>query len=80
MIKNIITRKEFGQILADNGIGAGMIIEAYIQLDKCDYVIGGAKTIIEEIMNAIGYTGTMVMNIKSATNYEPSYWKILAKI
>ncbi len=79
MIKNIITRKEFGQILADNGIGAGMIIEAYIQLDKCDYVIGGAKTIIEEIMNAIGYTGTMVMNIKSATNYEPSYWKNLGQ-
>ena len=79
MIKNIITRKEFAKLLADNGICTGMIVEVYAQLESCDYVIGGTKTIVEEIINAIGYTGTMVMNIKSKTNVEPSYWKQLGQ-
>ena len=74
MIKNLITKKEFATIIKDNGVVNGMILEVYVQLEETDYIVGGAVTVIDVLLNAIGHNGTLVMNIKSNSNFEPSFW------
>ena len=75
MIVQSLNRKEIVQILKENGLENGMIVEVHCNLKNLGYVIGGAQTIVDALMEVVGYQGTILMSMESVHNSEPSFWE-----
>ena len=75
MIKSALSKKEIVQILKDNGLENGMIVEVHCSLDALGYVIGGAQSVVDALMEVVGYQGTILMPMASESNTEPTFWK-----
>lgn len=56
------------------GIEKGMTLEVHSSLSSFDYVIGGAQTIVDALIECVGYDGTIAM-VNDFSNYtDPSHW------
>ena len=71
MIHNALSKKEIVEILKNNGLESGMIVEVHCSLSSLGYVIGGAQTIVDALMEVVGYHGTILMAMQSSQNTEP---------
>ncbi len=74
-IKQVVTREIFIQQLRTLGVCEGMTLMVHGSLKSFGYVCGGAYTLIETLLEVIGYEGTLVVPIQSSDNSEPSYWQ-----
>ena len=70
-----LSKKDIVEILKSNGLENGMIVEVHCTLPSLGYVIGGAQTIVDALMEVVGYQGTILMAMQSAHNSEPTFWK-----
>jgi len=75
MIQNALSKKEIVEILKNNGLESGMIVEVHCAMPKLGFVIGGAQTIVDALMEVVGYHGTILMAMQSSQNTEPTTWK-----
>ena len=75
VVSKIVTKKELMKQLRALGINDGMVLEVHSSMKNMGYVIGGAQTVVDALMEAVGYDGTLVMPIQAAENSEPSYWQ-----
>ena len=75
MIKTALTKKEIVDILRNNGLETGMIVEVHCSLSSTGYIVGGAQTLVDALMEVVGYQGTILMPVHSAQNSEPTFWK-----
>lgn len=75
MIQNALSKKEIVEILKNNGLESGMIVEVHCVMPKLGFVIGGAQTIVDALMEVVGYHGTILMAMQSSQNTEPTTWK-----
>ena len=57
------------------GVRRGQIVEVHTSLSSFDYVVGGARTIVDALMEVITEDGTIVMPTQDRGNSEPSNWK-----
>lgn len=73
-ITKIITFDELVIKLRELGLKQGMIIEVHSSLKKFGYVVGGAQTIIDALIEVVGYNGTIIMPLHCGSNSEPSKW------
>lgn len=69
------TQKHLSQHLTELGIKTGDVIEVHASLKSVGYILGGAQTLLDAILEVIGLEGTLVMAAQSWGNSEPAYFE-----
>ncbi|MGB3259977.1 aminoglycoside N(3)-acetyltransferase [Paenisporosarcina sp.] len=64
------------QQLQTLGIQAGDAIMVHSSIKSMGWIAGGAKAVIDALMEIITEEGTIIMPAQSAENSEPSYWML----
>ena len=72
IIEKTVSKAELIEIFRSVGVTSGMIIELHIAMSKLGHVIGGAQTVIDALLEILGYNGTLIMAMQCAENSEPS--------
>lgn len=68
-----ITKKDLIDALKKNGVNPGLTLEVHCAMSSFGYVVGGAQTIVDALMDTVGYNGTLLMALQNAENCEPTY-------
>ena len=74
-----ITKSEILSAFNSLGIKAGHTLMVHTSLSKIGYVCGGAQTIIEALLEAVGEAGTVMMPTQSWKNLDPEdgvHWSV----
>ncbi len=72
----IITKQDIVNALKTNGVKEDAVLEVHVALSSFGYVVGGAQTIIDALIDVVGYNGTILMTMNDLFNSEPTYWKV----
>lgn len=82
-----ITKAEILSAFNALGIRAGQTMMVHTSLSKMGYVCGGAQTVIEALLEAVGEEGTIMMPTQSWKNLDPedgvhggveeAYWPVI---
>ena len=75
IVKQVITKNDLITALGKLGVKKGMVLEVHSALHAFGYVVGGAQTVVDALIEAVGYEGTIVMPLQCGNNTEPSYWE-----
>lgn len=75
IVKDPLTKDALVMALKKIGIGGDMIIEVHSSLSSFHYVVGGARTVVDALMEVCSNGGTILMPTQSCDNSEPSDWK-----
>ena len=70
-----ITHDRIVEDLRHLGVSTGDTLIVHSSLSAIGYVIGGAHTVVNALLESIGPTGTLTMPGHSGALSEPSYWK-----
>ena len=73
-LKKVLTKDDLVRGLRKLGVTDEMIIEVHCAMHAFGYVIGGAQTVVDALLEAVGPDGTVVMTIQASDNTEPSFW------
>lgn len=60
-MKEMLTKEDFKSAMLRLGVKKGMLLYVSASMEKFEYVVGGAQSIIEVLMELVGYDGTIVM-------------------
>lgn len=74
IVTTVLTKKDLMKNFIELGVKPGMILEVHSSLSSFGYVVGGAQTVVDALIDVVGYSGTIVMPMHSANNSEPTYW------
>ena len=75
LLTEVISRNDIVEDLRKLGVKDGMILEVHSSLSSIGYVVGGAQSVVDALMEAVGFNGTLVMPIQTYENNEPSFWE-----
>ncbi len=70
----VVTKEKLLDSLRTLGVKPGMMIEVHSSLSSFGYVVGGAKTVVDVLMEAVGKNGTLLMPTQTGDNTDPSGW------
>lgn len=73
-VSDPVTKQELIRALKKVGVTSNQIIEVHSSLSAFSYVIGGARTVVDALMEIVGEEGTILMPFQSSANSEPSDW------
>ena len=73
-VSDPVTKKELIRALQKVGVAKSQIVEVHSSLSAFSYVIGGARTVVDALMETVGEDGTILMPFQSSGNTEPSNW------
>ncbi|MFI3284707.1 MAG: AAC(3) family N-acetyltransferase [Erysipelotrichaceae bacterium] len=71
----MLGKQEIVEQLKKLGVYQGMILEVHASLHSFGHVVGGAQSVVDALIEAVGYNGTLLMPLQSYENTEPSTWK-----
>lgn len=57
------------------GLAAGMTVIAHSSLSKLGWVVGGARAVVDALVDVLGDTGTLVMPTHTSGLSEPAHWQ-----
>lgn len=69
-----VTKEMLVNALKKLGVRQNQILEVHASLSSFHYVIGGARTIVDALMEICGQSGTLLMPMQTMDNSEPSDW------
>jgi len=72
---HLVTRSGLAAALAAAGIAPGDVICVHAAMGRLGYVCGGARTVIEALMDAIGAEGTLMMPAYTRDTVDPREWR-----
>ena len=82
-----ITKEELVRAFVSAGLEKGDTVMVHTSLSKIGYVCGGAQTVIEALIEAVGEEGTIMMPTQSWKNLDPEdgvhwtvpeeYWQVI---
>ena len=75
MITEPVTKQQLIDTLKRLGVSGGQIIEVHASLSAFGYVVGGAETVVDALMEIAKNGGTILMPVQCKENSEPSKWK-----
>ncbi|MDP3305152.1 MAG: AAC(3) family N-acetyltransferase [Erysipelotrichaceae bacterium] len=75
VIGAVLTRQQIIDQLRAIGVTEGMTLMVHSSLRAFGYVCGGAQTVVDALLEVVGYEGTIVVSMQSGDNSEPSYWQ-----
>lgn len=67
----VILKDEIIQRLKEAGLKRSDVVMVHTSLKRLGYVCGGAQTVIEALMEAVGADGTIMMPTQSWKNLDP---------
>lgn len=70
----ILGKKELIEHFKDMGICNGMTIEVVGSIENMGFIAGGAQTVVDALIETVGYNGTILMPFHCVGNTEPSTW------
>lgn len=70
----MLIKQELVDGLKKLGIKQGMMIEVHASMKSFGYIVGGAQTLVDALIECIGYNGTLLMPLHFRDNTEPSSW------
>ena len=73
--KEPITKKRVLRDLRAAGVEIGDTVIVHTSMRSIGWIVGGAVTIIEALMQAVTDNGTIVIPTQSTDNGEPSHWR-----
>jgi aminoglycoside 3-N-acetyltransferase len=74
-IKKMLTKSQLVDGLRLLGVIEGSVLEVHSSLSSFGYIPGGAQTVVDALITAVGYDGTIVMPAQTSDNSEPSRWR-----
>lgn len=74
MIQTVVTKESLKKALEEIGVTSNMMIEVHSSLSSFGHVIGGARTVVDALMEIVGEDGTLLMPVQAVDNSEPSKW------
>ena len=74
-IATVSSKEEIVQQLTSLGIQKGMVLLVQADLQRLGYLIGGEQALIEALIDAVGYEGTLVMPTFTPQLLDPSCQK-----
>ena len=72
--EDILTKERIIAGLHALGVREGMLVEVHASLSSMGWVLGGARTVVDAILELIGEEGTILMPVHTTDNSEPSSW------
>lgn len=73
-ITAVCTKHDIMNQLVELGVKPGMILEVHSALSSFGFVIGGAQTVVDALIDVVGYSGTILMPLHCSNNTEPTFW------
>ncbi len=73
-ITSVIVKDDILQGLKDLGVKKGSVLEVHSSLSSFGYVVGGAQSVVDALLEVLDYDGTLVMPAQSSDNTDPSGW------
>ncbi len=73
-VKQPVTKESFMSELRKLGVGSNQLLEVHASLSAFDYVVGGAATIVDALLELVEDGGTILMPTNVIGNSEPSKW------
>lgn len=74
VVKDPVSKEMLKEALRELGVNNQMIVEVHSKLSAFHYVIGGARTVVDALMELTDNGGTLLMPTQVADNSEPSDW------
>ncbi len=74
IITNSLSKREIIEELYNLGVRPGMVLEVHASLSSFGYVIGGAQTVVDALLELLGEDGTLLMPLQMGKNSEVSRW------
>ncbi|MCR5229352.1 MAG: AAC(3) family N-acetyltransferase [Solobacterium sp.] len=74
-ITEVVTKESLIEALRSVGVGPNMILEVHSSLSSFGYVSGGARTVVDALLELEEEGGTILMPTQTADNSDPSGWK-----
>ena len=73
-VRDPVTKESLIAALKSLGVTGNQILEVHSSLSSFEYVVGGARTIVDALMEIAGTGGTILMPTQTTENSEPSKW------
>ena len=73
-IQSVVTKEMIKEALQRVGVTSKMILEVHSSLSSFGHVIGGARTVVDALMELMYAEGTILMPVQAIDNSEPSRW------
>jgi aminoglycoside 3-N-acetyltransferase len=70
-----VTRESLAADLGRLGVRAGSVLLVHSSLSGLGWVCGGAQTVVQALLDALGDEGTLVVPTHTSGNSEPSVWQ-----
>lgn len=74
-IKKMVTYESLKEALKSVGLGPNQIVEVHSSMRSFGYVAGGARTVVDVLMDLVTEGGTILMPSQTADNTDPSGWR-----
>lgn len=74
-VSDPITKERLIDAFRKLGVSSNQILEVHTSLSAFDYVVGGARTVVDALMEVVGENGTLLMPVQTSDNSEPSDWQ-----
>lgn len=71
----LVTRKSLADDLRAAGIVSGQALCVHISLSRLGFVVGGARTVIEALIDVVGPEGSIMMPTFSGELSDPAEWR-----
>lgn len=71
MERQIVLKRDIADALAKTGVSKGQTVMVHTSLSRLGFVCGGAQTVIEALLEAVGPEGTIMMPTQSWKNLDP---------
>ena len=74
-VNNIVTKEDLIKCFKFLGLESSTIVIAHVSLSKFGYIVGGAQTFNDALLEVLDYNGTLVMPMQMSDNSEPAYFE-----
>lgn len=74
MFNNCYSKEELIQLFKSIGIVRGMCVVVHVSMKKFGYIIGGAQTFNDALIECLGDEGTLIMPLQCSENSDPASW------
>ena len=66
--------------LSDLGVCDGATLLVHCSMSSFGHIEGGAQSVVEALIAAVGLSGTLVMPTLTHGRFDPSEWRILPRL
>jgi aminoglycoside 3-N-acetyltransferase len=72
---DLVTPASIARDLLSLGVQPGMLLNVHSAMSKLGFVVGGAQTVVDGLLRALGPEGTLMMPSHSAQLSDPANWR-----